>query len=212
MLQADIEFAFTEDAHNADLMQCGLEKEYTEKGISIVKQYSTLPVNENTLFSCHQDMEIKKPFYPKKPKGRNGLKRKNKKTVLRKTFSKLINHNQIWLKLLKTLIKVERTNTETCQTEVQYYVSNQKMDPEEAEFLIRSHWHIENKLHLVLDKSLKQDYRRKSKYGPTLVLLDAFSFNVLQNNKEKPNQNFTDQIYQNALNTIHMMNYKGFWL
>jgi predicted transposase YbfD/YdcC len=65
---------------------------------------------------------------------------------------------------LQTLIRIDSTRTLTrtgeTTTETRYYVSSRVMTPSEANRAVRSHWHIENKVHYVLDVSFGADQCR----------------------------------------------------
>jgi predicted transposase YbfD/YdcC len=49
------------------------------------------------------------------------------------------------------MIESERNIGDKCQTEQRFYVSSLPLDAKAIASAIRQHWHVENKLHWVLD-------------------------------------------------------------
>ncbi len=84
--------------------------------------------------------------------------------------------DQAWNKLLKVIIKVERsfkkfdakTKEFIVSGETAYYVATKVFDAKTFSQIIRGHWGIENKNHYVRDVSMdedNQDQKKSSKYG-----------------------------------------------
>lgn len=60
---------------------------------------------------------------------------------------------------LKSVIELERTRIIKGKkhTEISYYISSLEVSASEYAKIIREHWHIENKLHHVLDRTMLED-------------------------------------------------------
>lgn len=116
-------------------------------------------------------------------------------------------HNYDWLNLLKVAIKVTRHNKTLQSTETQYYVSNKTISVKKAEYLIRTHWHIENVCHKMLDISLNEDDSYKTKNPLKNNLIRSIVFNILTKNH---NINFNTEIFKNSLNINNIFKYKEF--
>ena len=78
---------------------------------------------------------------------------------------------------IKSLVRIRsiRTNRQSGKEEqqIRYYISNKLADAKIFNSQIRAHWHIENKLHWVLDVDFQEDKSRKRKGG------SAFNFNMV---------------------------------
>lgn len=78
---------------------------------------------------------------------------------------------------LKSLIRIESTrklrNQEKTEGQTRYYISSKIDNANTFNNQIRSHWHIENKLHWVLDVDFNEDSSRKRKGN------SAFNFNMV---------------------------------
>lgn len=69
-----------------------------------------------------------------------------------------------WPKLATlVLVESERVRGETTSRERRVYISSLKADAARFQTLIREHWHIENKLHWVLDVTFGEDRSRAAK-------------------------------------------------
>lgn len=188
-----------------DKTDCGFTTVCKENGCVIEKEYLILPANKNTLAALEEQINFTCKEY--KARINKTLKTSFKYQIKQKKLTKETGQNKAWINLLKTLVQVKRKNQTTHKTEIQYYVCNQKISSIQAEGLIRTHWHIENKYHLVLDKALLQDKNRKTKSPYTSNLIDCLCYNLLRNNQKT--ENFTDMIYKNALNIKNLLNYQG---
>lgn len=73
-----------------------------------------------------------------------------------------------------------------CSTEYRYYISShQNKDAQFIAEAIRSHWHVENKLHWQLDVSFNEDKNRcRSGFAAqNIVILNKIALNLLKNEK-----------------------------
>ena len=62
-----------------------------------------------------------------------------------------------WRPLLRSLVMIERTDQASGAVERQIWVCSKRVNAKRAFTLIQSHWHVENKAHLALDRSLRED-------------------------------------------------------
>ena len=89
---------------------------------------------------------------------------------------------------LQTIIMVEShvTKNEKVATEQRYFISSLPPDPKQIAYAIRSHWHIENCLHWVLDVTLKEDESRiRKEHAPeNMSMIRHIILNMLQNTKK----------------------------
>ena len=91
---------------------------------------------------------------------------------------------------LKTIVKIEATRWNAVSgketSETRWYISSLGRS---ADFinLIRSHWHVENSLHWVLDMTFGEDHQRKraGKAAENFALVRKFSLNILKRDKGK---------------------------
>lgn len=97
------------------------------------------------------------------------------------------NENGEWNNL-KSIIQIEshRTWAKSSQVEIRYYISSLTLSANEINKLIRSHWGIENSLHLVLDVNFGEDRSRKRKgySSENYALINKIAINILNNDKE----------------------------
>jgi predicted transposase YbfD/YdcC len=88
---------------------------------------------------------------------------------------------------LQTLLMVEsRSESKTggeVQEETRYYISSRRMTAEEALHAVRNHWHVENRLHWVLDVIFSEDHcRTRTAYAAeNLTVVRHFAMNILRN-------------------------------
>lgn len=76
-------------------------------------------------------------------------------------------------------------STTSSGTETRYYICSRKISSAEAAELVRGHWHVENKLHLTLDRCLGEDGCRKSSFGMARAWIHALAYNWLRANFPK---------------------------
>lgn len=112
---------------------------------------------------------------------------------------------KLWKGLIKTFISVERTGSD--RTERQVYACNKHITAQKAESLIRNHWNVENKLHLVLDVVLREDAQKKSKSTQARALINALAYNLLR--RQAPEGGWKDVMVSNCQNMLNMLTIKG---
>ena len=86
-----------------------------------------------------------------------------------------------WLGLAECFVKFESTTD--AGTETRYFISNRMLTSKQAGELARSHWHVENKLHLTLDRCLGEDACRSSGFGMARAWIHALAHNWLRFNR-----------------------------
>ena len=88
---------------------------------------------------------------------------------------------------LRTVCRVEseRHTDGKVETETRYFISSLGADAERLLEASRTHWHIENKLHWVLDVAFDEDQSRiRSGYAPeNMAVLRRLALNLLQQEK-----------------------------
>jgi len=102
---------------------------------------------------------------------------------------KFIEDDSKW-KELKTVIKIEsirefKNSDKPTETATRYYISSLIAKPEDFQKIIRSHWHIENKLHWTLDVAFSEDASRKriGNAAQNFSVLMKIALNLLKNEK-----------------------------
>lgn len=88
---------------------------------------------------------------------------------------------------LQTLLMVEsrtegKSNDEV-REETRYYISSRRLTAAEALHAVRNHWHVENRLHWVLDVTFSEDHcRTRTAYAAeNLTVVRHFAMNILRN-------------------------------
>ena len=102
---------------------------------------------------------------------------------------KFIEDDSKW-KELKTVIKIEsirefKNSDKPTETATRYYISSLIAKPEDFQRIVRSHWHIENKLHWTLDVAFSEDTSRKriGNAAQNFSVLMKIALNLLKNEK-----------------------------
>ena len=106
-----------------------------------------------------------------------------------------IFHDVVWLAEaygfpgLKAIGKVTVTRDQDgrATTATRYYLLSRRLTAAHFLEVVRAHWHIENRLHWVLDVVLDEDQARARKdHAPeNLARLRRFALNILRANREK---------------------------
>ena len=94
-----------------------------------------------------------------------------------------------------------------CTREVAWYASTQ--DGNSAAYYAaatRGHWDVENRVHYVLDVSLREDASRVRKSPIILSILRSFALNILRFNKVN---DVADALWRNAMNFNRVLAYGG---
>lgn len=117
----------------------------------------------------------------------------------------------VW-RMGKTLIEVTRS-TEVFDTrqqcwcarqETSLYFCTRQLTAKQASQAVRQHWGIENKLHHVRDRTLKEDASRIRNKAACMARLRSLMLNVLRHNHE---DNIAKAIYRNALTFKKVLKY-----
>lgn len=171
--------------------------------------------NQKELLQSCQDIirfSKAKDNYKDIEKGRNRIE-KRKSTIYYDQHG-FIEDKQ-WAGHIKSIICIER-NTEVFNTkekvfkdrhESAIYISNYKVDAEQANFLIRAHWSIENKDHHVRDVTLREDESRIRVNPENMSTMRSFALNILRSNNVK---NIKGETYQNSLAYYNLYSYQQF--
>jgi predicted transposase YbfD/YdcC len=89
-------------------------------------------------------------------------------------------------------------------TETSLYACQAAMSATAAGAAIRAHWGIENRSHYVRDVSFFEDHSRIRTKPTVFARCRSFALNILRANGA---QNISRELYRNALNLDHAMNY-----
>lgn len=98
--------------------------------------------------------------------------------------------NTEWNKYVGCVIKIERS-VKTFDTEKQrwrssyeesYYVATKKYNAKTVNEIVRSHWGIENRLHHMRDRSMKEGKCRSWIGAENLARLRSFALNIMRFN------------------------------
>jgi predicted transposase YbfD/YdcC len=81
--------------------------------------------------------------------------------------------------------RVERSGR--IETERRYYLSSARLDPETFARAVRAHWHVENRLHWVLDVVFHDDLARlRTANGPqNMAVVKHMAMNLVRNPKDR---------------------------
>lgn len=109
---------------------------------------------------------------------------------------------------LNCIIKIEseriikQDSKKECET--RYYISSCKPDAQFLNRVIRSHWHVENILHWVLDVNFNEDYarRRKGNSAQNFNLLTKMAMAFLKNGEINRNTSLKLNRYKAAMKPI----------
>ena len=114
----------------------------------------------------------------------------------------------------KTLIEVTR-ETDVFDTrakcwsprqEVSLYFCTRILTAEQASKAVRGHWGIENRLHHVRDRTLKEDASRIRHKAACFARLRSWALNILRFNGAT---NIADALYRNALTFDNVIKYQA---
>ena len=114
----------------------------------------------------------------------------------------------------KTLIEVRR-ETDVYDTrskswiprqEVSLYMSTRRLTAKEASCAVRQHWSIENRLHYVRDKTMKEDESRIRYKAGSFARMRSMALNIMRFNGEN---NIANALYRNALNFKRVIKYQA---
>lgn len=120
-----------------------------------------------------------------------------------------------WQGRFRLAIEVRRLTQERARTAsgwrvrnhtTHYYLSTAEFSAKDCARYVREHWHIENRLHYVLDQSLGEDAARIRRNPGVVAALRHFALNLMRFNGE---QCIAAALYDNALCLDNALNYKG---
>jgi predicted transposase YbfD/YdcC len=123
--------------------------------------------------------------------------------------------DQQWQSLIKTIYRVEREvltfNTKTKghddSKETAYYVSNGRLDAQQAFSCIQRHWLVENSNHYVRDVSFLEDFSRIRVRADNMARLRSFALNIMRKNNVA---NIKGEMYENSLSHYSLYSYQHF--
>jgi len=112
--------------------------------------------------------------------------------------------NTEWMPLIKTIVRVTRdvlhrsakTGLWTSTSEVAYYLADFAVSAIDSSAAIRSHWHIENKLHYTRDVTFQEDQSRIRCNPGVFARIRSFAYNILRRNQTRT---FSQDRYAAAL-------------
>lgn len=117
-----------------------------------------------------------------------------------------------WEKYVQVIIKVERTRSEF-NTEMKewnqsyensYYIGTKVFTASDANIYVRGHWGVENKLHYVRDRAMKEDDCQVCYGANSLAKLRSFVLNILKCNGVK---NVKNELFRNGINLDRITKY-----
>lgn len=85
------------------------------------------------------------------------------------------------------MVETEVMRNAKSEHERRYYLSSAKLDAEAFARAVRTHWHVENRLHWVLDVIFHDDLARlRTQYGPhNMAVVKHIAINLVRNPKDK---------------------------
>jgi predicted transposase YbfD/YdcC len=112
-----------------------------------------------------------------------------------------------WKALIKGIIRVTRdvlqrsakTGLWSSTFEVAYYLASFDVSASHSNISIRSHWHIENKLHYTRDVTFQEDQSRIRCNPGVFARIRSFAYNILRRNQTRT---FRQDRYAAALNGL----------
>jgi len=92
-----------------------------------------------------------------------------------------------WAQLAERGVEAAREIEGKATTACRYYILSEPLSAARFLDVVRAHWHVENRLHRVLDVVMDEDQSRARKdHGPeNLARLRRFALNIIRANNEK---------------------------
>ena len=96
-----------------------------------------------------------------------------------------------WKSLIKSIVRVTRevlhrdakTGLWSSTSEVAYYLAGSAVSASHSATAIRSHWHVENKLHYTRDVTFQEDQSRIRHNPGVFGRIRSFGYNILRRNQ-----------------------------
>lgn len=115
-----------------------------------------------------------------------------------------------WQALIKGIIRVTRdvlhrsakSGLWSSTSEVAYYLAGFDVSASHSNIAIRSHWHIENKLHYTRDVTFQEDQSRIRCNPGVFARLRSFAYNILRRNQTRT---FSQDRYAAALTGLEAL-------
>ena len=112
--------------------------------------------------------------------------------------------NTEWKPLIKGIVRVTRdvlhrsakTGLWSSTSEVAYYLAGSAVSASHSATAIRSHWHVENKLHYTRDVTFQEDQSRIRHNPGVFARIRSFGYNILRRNQTRT---FSQDRYAAAL-------------
>ena len=112
--------------------------------------------------------------------------------------------NTEWKPLIKGIVRVTRdvlhrsakTGLWSSTSEVAYYLAGSAVSASHSATAIRSHWHVENKLHYTRDVTFQKDQSRIRHNPGVFARIRSFGYNILRRNQTRT---FSQDRYAAAL-------------
>ena len=112
--------------------------------------------------------------------------------------------NTEWKPLIKDIVRVTRdvlhrsakTGLWSSTSEVAYYLAGSAVSASHSATAIRSHWHVENKLHYTRDVTFQEDQSRIRHNPGVFARIRSFGYNILRRNQTRT---FSQDRYAAAL-------------
>jgi len=208
------ELGIEDHVFTMDALHCQYEtlQEVVDSGNNAISQVKD---NQKKLHKLCQKMT--NGWRPIEQNTQTNYDRNRQETRVAKIYRKnqyLRDHiDEKWHKNIECTIKIERTrlvfSTKKQKWEKSYdeayYIGTKLFTAKDANVYIREHWGIENRLHHVRDRSMREDDCKISFGAGTLSKLRSFVLNILRANGVK---NIKNELFKNSVNLNRITKYR----